>query len=185
MNRKQINMPLLSIAILIIGAGWIWISAPSPGSITEGKIPAPQKGFLAPDFTLETLAGENITLSDLRGHAVLINLWASWCPPCRAEMPDMQQAYEDYEERGFTILAINATNQDSLSAAEDFVKDHNLTFPILLDSKGEVSRLYQLRSLPTSYFVDAEGIIQEVIVGGPMSEALLRTRIESLLPEMP
>jgi len=185
MNRKQMNMPLLSIAILIIGAGWIWVSAPSPGSTTDGIIPAPQKGFLAPDFTLETFNGESITLSDLRGQAVLINLWASWCPPCRAEMPDMQQAYDQYEEQGFTILAINATNQDSHSAAENFVKEHNLTFPILLDRKGEVSSLYQLRSLPTSYFVDSEGIIQEVIVGGPMSEALLRTRIENLLPEMP
>jgi peroxiredoxin len=100
-------------------------------------------------------------------------------------MPDMQQAYERYNEQGFTILAINATNQDNLSAVEDFILEHELTFPVLLDTQGDVSRLYQLRSLPTSFFVDAEGIIQEVIIGGPMSEALLLTRIENLLLEKP
>ncbi|MEN8173337.1 MAG: TlpA disulfide reductase family protein [Chloroflexota bacterium] len=182
-NRKK--MRLLRIVILVIGALWVWASAPPPGSITEGKIPAPQKGFLAPNFTLENLDGGKVTLSDYRGQAVLINLWATWCPPCRAEMPDMQEAFEMNQERGFVILAINATNQDHLSAVDNFVKDHNLTFPILLDSKGEVSQLYQLRSLPTSFFVDTEGIIQDVIVGGPMSGALLRTRIENLLPEKP
>ena len=185
MKSKNTNMLLLSMAFLLIGSGWIWVSAPSAGSTTAGKIPAPQKGFLAPDFTLKNINGENITLSDYRGQPVLINLWATWCPPCRAEMPDMQQAYERYNEQGFTILAINATNQDNLSAVEDFILEHELTFPVLLDTQGDVSRLYQLRSLPTSFFVDAEGIIQEVIIGGPMSEALLLTRIENLLLEKP
>ena len=183
MKHKHKNMLLLNLAILIIGAGWIWVSAPSAGSTSDGKIPAPQKGFLAPDFTLNTIDGEIIKLSNLRGQAVLINLWATWCPPCRAEMPDMQHAYEHYNEQGFSILAINATNQDSLSAVKDFVSEHELSFPILLDTQGDVSRLYQLRSLPTSFFVDSEGIIQEVIIGGPMSEALLLTRIDNLLLE--
>ena len=178
------SMPLFSVAILIIGAAWTWVSAPSKGSTTNGKIPAPQVGFFAPEFTLNSIDGESINLSDFRGQAVLINLWATWCPPCREEMPDMQHAYERYNEQGFTILAINATNQDSLPEVKDFILEHNLTFPILLDTQGDVSRLYQLRSLPTSFFVDAEGIIQEVIIGGPMSEALLFARIENLLPEV-
>ncbi len=178
------NMRLFSVAILIIGATWIFASAPSEGSTTDGKIPAPQVGFLAPEFTLKTINGESIDISDFRGQAVLINLWATWCPPCRAEMPDMQQAYERYNEQGFTILAINATNQDSIPAVEAFISEHGLTFPILLDTQGDVSKLYQLRSLPTSFFVDPDGIIQEVIIGGPMSEALLFTRIENLLSEM-
>ena len=181
MNRKQINIPLLSIASLIIGAGWIWVTAPAAGSTTGGNIPAPQKGFLAPDFTLETLNGESVTLSDLHGQAVLINLWASWCPPCRAEMPDMQQAYEEYKERGFTILAINATNQDNPSLALSFAEEHNLTFPILLDMEGTASHQYNVQSLPTSFFVDRFGKIQEIVVGGPMAEALLRIRTEQLL----
>jgi cytochrome c biogenesis protein CcmG/thiol:disulfide interchange protein DsbE len=114
---------------------------------------------------------------------VLINIWTSWCPPCRAEMPALQQVYEAYRDQGFEILAVNATNQDSQQDAVGFAQELGLTFPILLDSTGEVSNLYQLRSLPTSFFVDSRGIIHEVVIGGPMSEALLRTRVQQLLEE--
>jgi thiol:disulfide interchange protein len=94
-------------------AAWIWVSATNPGNTTAGQIPAPRQGFLAPDFSLQDLQGETVTLSELRGRPVLINLWATWCPPCRAEMPDMQEVYEAYQEQGFLILAVNATYQDS------------------------------------------------------------------------
>ena len=99
-------------------------------------------------------------------------------------MPAMQAMYEEYSEKGFTILAVNSTIQDSQSAAAAFVAEHNLTFPILLDVDGEVSRLYQVSALPSSFFVLPDGTIQEVVIGGPMAEALLRTRIESLLKEV-
>ncbi len=173
----------ISIAILALGAAWIWVSAAPPGGTTGGEIPAPAEGFLAPDFTLDTLDGTQITLSDLRGQVVLVNFWASWCPPCRTEMPAMERVYQDYAGQGFVILAVNATNQDSVEAARQFVAEQGLTFPILLDSSGSVSALYQMRSLPTSFFIGADGIIDEVVIGGPMSEALLRTRIENLLTE--
>ncbi|MBC8496885.1 MAG: TlpA family protein disulfide reductase [Anaerolineales bacterium] len=175
----------IPIYILILGAAWIWFSAAPAGSTTSGEIPAPQEGFLAPDFTLQNVAGETITLSELRGQPVLINLWASWCGPCRAEMPAMQRIYESYQEQGFVILAVNATNQDSPNSAAAFAVEHSLTFPILLDVDGAVSGLYRLRSLPTSFFVNREGIIEEIVIGGPMSEALLQTRVENLLEEAP
>ena len=124
-------------------------------------------------------------LSDLRGQPLLINLWASWCPPCKAEMPAFERAYRDYKEKGFQVLAVNATNQDNLNNAINFVQEYKLSFPILLDTNGEVSRQYHLNSLPTSFFVDRSGVIQQVIVGGPMSEALLRIRIDQLLQEEP
>ena len=95
----------------------------------------------------------------------------------------MQQAYADFRDQGFEILAVNATNQDSLSDALQFAADLGLTFPILLDTQGEVSQLYQLRSLPTSFFIDRQGVIREVVIGGPMSEALLRIRIQEMLEE--
>lgn len=161
------------------------MSASPAEATTAGKIPTPRKGFLAPDFSLETLEGGTISLSELRGRPVLINLWTSWCPPCRAEMPAMQKVYVAYQEKGFLILAVNITNQDKLADAVAFSETHGLTFPILLDVDGNVSRLYQLRSLPTSFFVDPQGIIKEVIIGGPMSEALLRIRIEQFFEEMP
>ncbi len=167
--------------ILVAGLSWLFISADRTGTSTAGLIPAPQVGFLAPDFTLETLEGDSITLSDLRGKAVLVNLWATWCPPCRAEMPAIQRLHEEYKDQGFIVLAVNATNQDDLSKIPSFTGEYGLTFPILLDTTGEVSRQYQLRSLPSSYFIRRDGIIQEVVIGGPMAETLLRTRIEKIL----
>lgn len=176
---------ILSIIILLIGAGWVWHSAPSAGSATAGVIPAPQEGFLAPDFSLKTLEGDTtIQLSELRGQPMLINIWASWCPPCRTEMPAMQRVYRDFKEQGFMILAVNATHQDTASAAANFVADKRLTFPILMDTDGVVSRSYQINSLPTSFFVGRDGIIREVVIGG-MSETLIRTRVENLFEEAP
>lgn len=174
---------LLSMLVLIAGAAWIWASRSDPSETTAGKIPLPRQGFLAPDFSLQAADGQNVKLSDLRGRPVLVNLWTSWCPPCRQEMPAMQKAYVDFRDQGFEILAVNATDQDNLPDALQFATDLGLTFPILLDQQGEVSRLYQLRSLPTSFFIDRQGVIREVVIGGPMSEALLRIRIQELLEE--
>ena len=171
----------LFLGILILSVAWMLFSADRSGSSTAGLIPAPQKGFLAPDFTLETLEGESVTLSDLRGQAVLINFWATWCPPCRSEMPAFQQAYADYENEGFILLAVNATLQDNPSDIAAFIEEFGLSFPVVLDTEGTVNQLYQVRSLPTSFFVDKEGIISEVVIGGPIAEALIRSRIEELI----
>lgn len=169
------------IAILFAALAWTFVSADRTGTSTAGEIPAPREGFLAPDFSLQTLEGETVTLSDLRGQAVLVNLWATWCPPCRAEMPAMQKLYEEYKDDGFVVLAINMTYQDNAPAIDPFVRENKLAFPILIEPTGEVAEKYELRSLPSSFFINREGLIQEVVIGGPMSEALLRTRIESIL----
>lgn len=182
--NTQKNQLIFSILILFISAAWVFISKEEPGVTTGGNIPAPQTGFLAPDFTLETLDGESITLSDLRGKGVLVNLWASWCLPCRREMPAMQKIYDLYKDQGFVVLAVNITSQDSLTKAAEFVEEYDLTFPILLDTNGIVAKLYQLRAFPSSYFIGIDGIIQEVVIGGPMAEALLQVRAEQLLQEV-
>ena len=179
LTRRQ----LIFIGILVLAAAWTLLSADKNDTTTAGLIPAPQAGFLAPDFTLETLEGESITLSDLRGQVVLVNFWATWCPPCKAEMPAFQQAYADYTDEGFVILAVNATQQDTIEAITAFRANNGLQFPILLDNNGDVNRAYQVRSLPTSFFVDKEGVISEVVIGGPIAEALIRARIEELLKE--
>lgn len=175
---------VFSLLVLLSGAGWIWASRVPDGAATVGGIPAPRQGFQAPDFVLETAAGQDVRLSELRGRPVLINLWASWCVPCRAEMPALEQAYQEYQGQGFILLAVNATDQDNRQAALAFAQENDLSFPILFDINGQVSELYQLRALPTSFFVNPDGIIQEVVVGGPMSEALLRVRIEQLLEDV-
>jgi cytochrome c biogenesis protein CcmG/thiol:disulfide interchange protein DsbE len=170
----------ISILALLAGAIWIWVSRAAPGE-TSSEIAAPRQGFLAPDFSLQTINGETIKLSELRGHPVLINVWASWCGPCRSEMPALEQVYQEYRDQGVEILGVNSTIQDDPIKAEVFAKQIGLTFPILLDTAGEVTKAYQVRALPTSFFVDPEGIIQGVVVGGPMAEALLRVRIKDLV----
>jgi cytochrome c biogenesis protein CcmG/thiol:disulfide interchange protein DsbE len=131
------------------------------------------------------LAGDQITLSDLRGMVVVINLWTSWCPPCRAEMPAIEAVYQANKELGLEVLAVNSTYQDSEASAAAFVQGLGLTFPILLDRDGGVSNRYQLRALPTTYFVDRQGIIRSVVPGGPMSESLIQSKVADLLAEAP
>ncbi|MEB1807256.1 MAG: TlpA family protein disulfide reductase [Bacillaceae bacterium] len=133
-----------------------------------------QQGNYAPDFELETLDGELVKLSDFYGQKVILNLWASWCPPCRAEMPHMQDFYEKYKDDGITILAVNLTtlerNTDDIIP---FVKDEfQLTFPILLDVDGEIGHIYQAVSIPTTYIIDTSGRIQHKVIG-PMSYEMM------------
>jgi peroxiredoxin len=172
---------LVYFMVLLLGLVWISVSADRTGSSTAGKVPAPQAGFLAPDFELKSLTGETVKLADLRGQAVLVNLWATWCPPCREEMPTLEKMYNEYKDQGFVVLGVNMTRQDDAQAVAPFVEKYGLTFPILLDETGKVGITYQMKSLPSSFFIDRQGIITEVVIGGPMTEALLRTRIEAIL----
>jgi peroxiredoxin len=181
MTLPKTQRQTVYLLILVVGLVWIFVSADRSGPSTSGQIPAPQQGFLAPDFELKTPTGETVKLSDLRGKAVLVNLWATWCPPCREEMQTIEKVYQEYKDQGFTVLAVNMTYQDDPLAVMPFVNQQKLTFPILLDETGQMANAYQLRSLPSSYFVRRDGIVNEVVIGGPMSEALLRTRIEDIL----
>ncbi|MBI2333385.1 MAG: TlpA family protein disulfide reductase [Chloroflexi bacterium] len=179
MNRTQ----RITFYILVLIAGALWIVLSGETGETTVKAAAPQAGFPAPDFTLKTAEGKTYTLSEFKGQAVLVNVWATWCPPCEAEMPAIEKMYKEYKDQGFVVLAINSTFQDDPTEIAPFVDDHGLTFPILLDETSDVSRAYQVRSLPSSYFINRQGIITEVVIGGPMSEALLRTRIEEALKQ--
>ena len=174
---------MISILVLLSGASWIWLSRTPSGSTSVGAGPIPKKGFLAPDFTLSTATDETISLIAQRGNPVIVNLWASWCAPCRAEMPAFQKVYDEYHSKGLEILAVNVTTQDRPASALSFAEEFGLSFPILLDRKGSISNIYQTGALPTTYLIDKHGIIREVVIGGPISEALLRIRVEELLNE--
>ncbi len=177
---------LLLLAVLVISAGWMWLSrVPVTGGQSAALRASPQEGFLAPDFTLESLDGRQVRLSALRGKVVLVNLWASWCPPCRAEMPALDKVYQSDRSRGLEVLAVNATNQDGEADARAFVEQLGLSFPVLLDRDGTAGQHYLLRSLPTSIFIDRRGVIRAIVVGGPMPEALIRSKVEDLLQESP
>ena len=170
--------------LLILGAVWTFMSrVREPFSQQPGPPPNPKEGFAAPDFTLDTLEGGQLTLSELRGHPVVLNLWASWCLPCRSEMPAIEKAYQRYKDSGLRVIGLNMTSQDSESNAKAFVQELGLTFPIVLDRDGSARARYQLLGLPSTYFIDRQGIIRSVIVGGPMSEATIQSNIEDLVQE--
>jgi cytochrome c biogenesis protein CcmG/thiol:disulfide interchange protein DsbE len=150
-------------------------------SAAAGDLELPREGFTAPDLTLQTLDGETVTLSDLRGQAVLINFWASWCPPCRNEMPAIQQVYEEYRDEGFTVVAVNSQEQETRVVA--FAEPLGLTFPILIDRDGSVFDRYQVAALPTTFFVDRAGVIRGVTTGGFLSRAFFESEIAPLLAQ--
>lgn len=138
------------------------------------------QGEQAPDFELTTLAGEPIRLSELKGKKVILNFWATWCPPCKAEMPHMQNFYEDYAEtENVEIVAVNLTSGDREASVEEFVKDYGLTFPIPMDVEGEVGQKFQAVTIPTSYIIDTNGLIQHKIVG-PMDETMIQDFVSNL-----
>jgi len=182
MNYKRISF---TFVLAVLGVLWIWVSRVPEGQRGQETVYAAQPGFRPPDIHLSTLDGSDFHLDDISGRPLVINFWASWCPPCRAEMPTFQQVYEEYRGRGLIIAAVNATNQDTISDAVDFATTNHLTFPILLDISGSASRSYNIHSLPTTVFVDREGVIQKIIVGGPIPAPLIRVELEKLLQDTP
>lgn len=176
------------LMLVSLAAAILWTIAsrvPSAVGSPLSSAPNPREGFLAPDFTLDLLTGDQVALSELRGKVVVVNFWATWCLPCRVETPALEKAYEQYKDSGLVILGVNLTNQDSISEVEAFVQEFALTYPVLLDRDGAVSYLYQIQGLPTTFFINREGIIRTVLVGGPMSETFIRSKIEALLREAP
>ena len=179
-NNKPLWWGLMAL-LLAAGTTWIGLSRVPVDLVAAvgGGPELPREGFTAPGLTLQTLDGETITLSDLHGQAVLINFWASWCPPCRNEMPAIQQVYEEYRDEGFIVLAVNSQEQDAGVAA--FAEPLGLTFPILIDRDGSVFDDYQVAALPTTFFVDRAGVIRGVTTGGFLSRAFFESEVASLL----
>ncbi len=155
------------------------VSAADP--FAELDLIRPSRPTAAPEFTVPGLTGGRIALRDLRGKAVFLNFWATWCPPCKQEMPSMERLYRRYKDRGFTVLAVSIDTADAATVAR-FAKKLSLTFPIGLDPKMEVANRYTVRALPSSFLLDPHGIMVAVAMGprewdGPAARAV----IESLL----
>lgn len=181
---QKMRWDILMAVTLAAGILWTVVSrVPSAVGAPLSSSPSPREGFFAPDFALETLQGDKIRLADLRGKIVVVNFWTTWCPPCRAETPALEASYGSYQDSGVVILGLNLTDQDSLKDVESFVQEFGLTYPILLDRDGTVGLLYQLNGLPTTFFISRDGVIRTVVVGGPLSETFIRSKIEALLKE--
>ncbi|KKK37277.1 thiol:disulfide interchange protein [Mesobacillus campisalis] len=148
----------------------------NPDKLPEGI----EQGSRAPDFTLTDLRGETLKLSDYRGKKVLLNFWATWCPPCKAEMPYMQKFYEKYKSEGFEVLAVNMTvTEKSREDVVRFVEEHDLTFRIPMDDKNQVFSHYEIMAYPTSFFIDSDGVIRSVAIGG-MTEEFIERELKKL-----
>ena len=183
--KSYIKTQSILLSALILGAGmtWIWLSR-IPGEMqSQVDIRVPQIGFESPAFSLPTLNGNQINSDDLTGRPYILNFWASWCPPCQAEMPDFQTVSDEFSDTDLLVIAINARNQDSIQNVENFLENKNISFMIPLDHTGAVSKDYNIHSLPTTFFIDRQGTIARIIIGGPIPLPLLRTEAENLLQE--
>lgn len=186
LTRPQWNIVLLGA--LLLGSLYIALTRVQPqravlagAPVTAPAAdPAPLVDHPAPNFTLTTTEGETLTLGDLKGQVVLVNIWATWCPPCRAEMPTIQATYEQYRDQGFRVLAVNL--QEDAPTVAAFFRSYGLTFAAPLDADGAVSSTYRANVLPSSFFVDRRGVIRAVY-RGPMPRSVLDATVEQLLSE--
>lgn len=131
----------------------------------------------AADFTLKDMSGKEVSLSDFKGKKVFLNFWASWCPPCKAEMPEMEKLYQETKDSDLVILAINLA--EDKSTVQNFLKDNQYNFPVLLDTDNSVASNYQVVSIPTSFFIDKEGNIIDKHIG-TMSIENMKSYISNL-----
>jgi peroxiredoxin len=161
---------LLILALVVTGC-----SGSSEASVKKGV----SQGSYALDFALETMDGSKASLSDYGGSVVLVNFWATWCPPCRDEIPHFEEAYQAYKDEGLVVMGVNF--QESAAEVEPFVERLGVTYPILLDESGRVVKEYRAVGLPTSVFIDRDGVIQ-VRHSGYLSEGQLEQYLSELLP---
>jgi cytochrome c biogenesis protein CcmG, thiol:disulfide interchange protein DsbE len=169
---------LAAIAILLVAGAialfaWAWSNERGDTSSGENV----RVGREAPDFQLPDLEGNQIALSDHRGEVVLINFWATWCPPCRVEMPDMEAVYREHRDDGFEILGVDQREPKEL--VEEFVTERGFSWIFLLDEDFDVSREYSATSIPRSILVDRDGTVAHVWTG-----TLTRSQLEQQLSNL-
>ncbi len=174
--------PYLVVALIfILGGGWTWVNrVPVSNAAPPALAPAPHADFPAPPFTLQSTTGEQFDLAALKGKVVLVNFWATWCPPCRAEMPAIDQLYRTNREAGLVVLGIN--QGEDQAAVQSFAGQFNLSFPILLDPNGAVNARYNVSALPTTFIIDRKGIIHDLVIG-PVTREQVQRKIQPLLAE--
>jgi len=169
---------LMVMLLLALGSGILVAGCSTPADAPESE--TAKKGKLAPGFQLADINGKTVSLDDFRGKPVLLNFWASWCGPCRSEMPYIQELYEEQSETGVAILAIDVG--EDLAEVEEFIRDYSLTFPVLLDMTGTVAEKYNIRAIPTTYFIDSDGIIRDMKIGAFSSVAEIRDILSKISP---
>ncbi len=177
-SRSNQMSPLVPLGLLmgavilfIVGFGFLSGNNASASTSRSGN---------TVDFTINDFNGQATELSSYRGHPVLVNLWASWCPPCRAEMPTLISFYNQHKDEGFELLAVNST--DTAEPAKQFMQAQDMPFPVLFDPEGKAMQMFNTNGLPASYLIDRQGNIVFSWVGG-ISSDILKTKVAPLLSQ--
>lgn len=162
-NNSTIQMVILGV--LISGAVAVFfLLRQGENPAATGQPPVVSVNLPAPDFSLPLLDGRKTRLSDHGGRVVLLNIWATWCPPCLSEMPSMEKLYQKFREAEFEILAVSIDAMGT-DVVAPFIRNHNLSFPVLIDSKGTITRLYRTTGVPESFIINKEGVVVKKIIG--------------------
>jgi len=179
--------PTRFYAMLIMGAGLIATGLALFMVLPDAAVPSDELSnspvevnYAAPELVLSDLDGAPVSLQDYAGDVALVNLWATWCPPCKEEMPALQAFYEKHQAEGFALLAIN--QEETQDVVQDFVARAGLTFPVWLDENYEAQRKFNTNSLPSSFVIDRDGRVRLMWVGG-VSEEFLEANVTKLIKE--
>jgi cytochrome c biogenesis protein CcmG, thiol:disulfide interchange protein DsbE len=154
---SKLIIALVSLAILAAAFGMVWLQSSKYEPLTVGKA--------APDFELPDLGDSSVKLSDYRGKVVFLNFWATWCKPCKEEMPSMEVLYRKFKDKGLVVLAVSIDRVTTKQDIPPFVKSMDLSFPIMVDSWGQTDKRYKLMGVPETYIIDREGVLREKVIG--------------------
>lgn len=185
-QRQTYLSALIGVGLLLFGVAlMVWLTQNEPEATTqaannERSVVPMEVNFPAPELTLETLQGETQSLADFRGQVVLLNNWATWCPPCKAEMPSLLKFHETHAEKGFTVIAVEAG--DRLEEVLEFAHSYGLTFPVWLDPEQESLAAIRNGSLPNSYVIDRTGTVR-LAWTGEISLSMLEKHVTPIIEE--
>jgi peroxiredoxin len=181
-NRKVFSLSLIGAGLIFIGVAAFFLLSQTDGGVSADTLvvqPA-ELNHAAPDLTLRDLEGKLVSLTDYRGQVILVNNWATWCPPCRAEMPVLEAYYQANRQKGFVILAIEAG--DPVEEVRAFVRQYGLSFPVLLDPEGHSLAAFNNPALPNTYIIDRQGRVRLAWTGA-VNQKALETFLTPLLKE--
>ncbi|MBU2535338.1 MAG: TlpA disulfide reductase family protein [Chloroflexota bacterium] len=175
---KKVLMIVVSLLIpALLLSSVLLTGCASSGPATEY---GPEVGKLAPDFKLIGLDKQEVSLSGLRGKPVLLNFWATWCGPCRIEMPFLQEIYEEWTGKGLVVLAVNV--QENPTTVKKFVENAGLTFPVLLSPGNDVPLAYNIRGIPATFLIDADGVIRDIKIGAFFGVGEIESKLAKIMP---
>jgi len=169
-NRTYVRVAILGVLLLALVFALYSSIVKDPNVVKAGND--------APNFSLPQLDGPAMKLSDLKGKAVVLNFWGTWCEPCKAEMPALQKQYDTYKDKGLVVVGVNIG--ETPVAIQSFVKQYQVSFPILLDRDLQITKMYRIGPIPTTFFIDRDGEIEEIFIG-QMNDAIISQKVANIL----